>query len=125
MYTDAGFVDSPCAHYHKVLPSHSVIFTFVTVHYLDCSFDHKHTESFLLLLTVSRAVYEPFVVTTSCLEVASKKSVKTLVKQLGGHLVVDWRKECNCVVMGNLSVTIKVTPKLLYININARILTQE
>ncbi|XP_074646381.1 uncharacterized protein LOC141902512 isoform X2 [Tubulanus polymorphus] len=52
--------------------------------------------------------YEPFILTTSCLDAAKKKKVKSLVHKLGGHVSVDYTAECCMVVMSNLSVTIKV-----------------
>ncbi|XP_064641623.1 nibrin-like isoform X2 [Lineus longissimus] len=57
--------------------------------------------------------YEPFIVTTSCLTPALKKSVKSVLHQLGGHVVQEWTKDCSMVVMSNLSVTIKVMCALI------------
>lgn len=55
-----------------------------------------------------RAVYEPFICTTSCLDPASKRITKQLMVRLGGHVVSDWRKECKLLLMNSLSVTVKV-----------------
>lgn len=60
-----------------------------------------------------RAIYEPFIITTSCLAQASKKDVKRCLLKLGGHLLSEWTRECSVVVMTNLSVTIKVICSLL------------
>ena len=64
-----------------------------------------------------RADYEPFICTTSCLDPASKRSTKQLMVRLGGHVVSDWRKECELLLMNSLSVTVKVhmkTSRLYY-----------
>ncbi|XP_041375174.1 nibrin-like isoform X2 [Gigantopelta aegis] len=53
-------------------------------------------------------VNEPYIVTTSCLENVSKKTVKAIVRTLGGHVVNEWRKDCSLLVMNHISVTIKV-----------------
>ncbi|KAK6177872.1 hypothetical protein SNE40_012747 [Patella caerulea] len=58
-------------------------------------------------------VYEPFIVTTSCLDTPSKKLSRTFISKIGGHLVNDWRKECNLLVMNSISVTIKVVCALV------------
>ncbi len=55
-----------------------------------------------------RAQYEPFIVSTSCLDTATKREMKQTVQTLGGHVVADWRKECAVLVMSQLSVTVKV-----------------
>ena len=54
------------------------------------------------------ATYEPFIITTSCLNNPSKKETKALIGQLGGHVVSEWRKDCTYLVMSSLSVTVKV-----------------
>ncbi|XP_069135203.1 nibrin-like [Argopecten irradians] len=54
------------------------------------------------------AVYEPMVVSTSCLSPALKKQVRQTVMQLGGHIVADWSRHCTHLVMTSISVTIKV-----------------
>ncbi|XP_067651141.1 nibrin-like [Haliotis asinina] len=53
-------------------------------------------------------VNEPFIITTSCLDVASKKSAKAVVRTFGGHVVSEWTKNCSLLVMNSISVTIKV-----------------
>ncbi len=47
--------------------------------------------------------------TTSCLDTTSKRTVKQLAYQLGGHVVSDWRKDCTLLVMSSLSITIKAS----------------
>lgn len=58
-------------------------------------------------------VYEPFIISSSCLDPPSKKKVKEWICILGGHMVNDWKKECSLLVMNNISVTIKVVCALL------------
>ncbi|CAG2220422.1 NBN [Mytilus edulis] len=58
-------------------------------------------------------VYEPFIISSSCLDPASKKKVREWICILGGHMVNDWKKECTLLVMNNVSVTIKVVCALL------------
>ena len=48
------------------------------------------------------------VVTTSCLDNALKKELKTQVVAMGGHVISEWRKECSLLVMASISVTVKV-----------------
>ncbi|XP_062584813.1 uncharacterized protein LOC134246462 [Saccostrea cucullata] len=60
-----------------------------------------------------RVVYEPFIISTSCLDNPSKKLVRTHVTALGGHMVNEWRPDCSLLVMNNLSVTIKVIAALV------------
>ncbi|XP_061189809.1 uncharacterized protein LOC133197687 [Saccostrea echinata] len=60
-----------------------------------------------------RVVYEPFIISTSCLDNPSKKLVRTHVTSLGGHMVNEWRPDCSLLVMNNLSVTIKVIAALV------------
>ena len=55
-----------------------------------------------------RALYEPFIVTTSCLDNIGKREMKQLMMTLGGHVVNEWRKDCTLLVMSELSVTVKV-----------------
>jgi len=54
------------------------------------------------------AKYEPFVVTPSCLEKIPKKELQKVITALGGHLVRDWRDNCELLVMPKINVTIKV-----------------
>ncbi|XP_063396332.1 nibrin-like [Mytilus trossulus] len=58
-------------------------------------------------------VYEPFIISSSCLDPPSKKKVREWICILGGHMVNDWKKECTLLVMNNISVTIKVVCALL------------
>lgn len=58
-------------------------------------------------------VYEPLIISTSCLDNPSKKLVRTLVTSLGGHMVNEWRSDCHLLVMNSLSVTIKVISALV------------
>ncbi|XP_046365515.2 nibrin-like [Haliotis rufescens] len=58
--------------------------------------------------SVFLVVNEPFIITTSCLDVASKKSAKAVVRTFGGHVVSEWTKNCSLLVMNSISVTIKV-----------------
>ncbi|XP_013418240.1 nibrin [Lingula anatina] len=60
-----------------------------------------------------RVKREPFIVTTSCLDNSVKKSVKGVIRQLGGHVLGDWRRECDMLVMSTISVTIKVVCALI------------
>lgn len=53
-------------------------------------------------------VYEPMVLTTSCLENALKKMVKQGLVTLGGHMVPEWQRDCSLLIMSKISVTIKV-----------------
>ena len=39
--------------------------------------------------------------------------MKSLVCQLGGHLLNEWRKECSLVVMDSITVTVKVISALI------------
>ena len=55
-----------------------------------------------------RVVYEPMVLTSSCLDNAGKKSVRQQLCILGGHMVNEWSNDCSLVVMNKISVTIKV-----------------
>ena len=55
-----------------------------------------------------RAQYQPYIITTSCLIPSMKKALKQIVCILGGHVISEWSKECELVVMSNLSVTVKV-----------------
>lgn len=54
-----------------------------------------------------RISYIPLVVTTSCLDVASKNKLKKSIHLLGGHLVSEWQPACNYLVMSEVKVTIK------------------
>ncbi|OWF40288.1 Nibrin [Mizuhopecten yessoensis] len=54
------------------------------------------------------AVYEPLVVSTSCLSPNLKKQVRQTVLRLGGHIVAEWSRHCTLLVMTSISVTIKV-----------------
>ncbi|XP_060072738.1 nibrin-like isoform X2 [Ylistrum balloti] len=54
------------------------------------------------------AVYEPLVVSTSCLSPTLKKQVQQSVMKLGGHIVAEWSRHCTLLVMTSISVTIKV-----------------
>ena len=58
---------------------------------------------------IPRALYEPYILTTSCISGPFKKSVKVMVAKLGGHAISEWRKECQLLVMSNLNVTVKVS----------------
>jgi len=55
-----------------------------------------------------RCVYEPCVITTSCLDHSAKRVVKQKVLTLGGHMISEWTSDCTLVVMTSLSVTVKV-----------------
>lgn len=55
-----------------------------------------------------RIHYQPLVVTTSCLDVASKNKLKNVIHKLGGHLVSEWQPSCTHLVMSLVKVTIKV-----------------
>ncbi|KAL5004153.1 hypothetical protein ScPMuIL_017609 [Solemya velum] len=59
------------------------------------------------------AVYEPFVITSSCLDNNSKKTIRSQLLTLGGHMVNEWRKDCSLLVMNSISVTIKVICALI------------
>lgn len=63
--------------------------------------------------SVHRVVYKPFVVTTSCLDGADKKGVRSLVCQVGGHVSNDWRKDCSVLIMKTITVTIKTVCALI------------
>ncbi|XP_059176105.1 nibrin-like isoform X2 [Physella acuta] len=58
--------------------------------------------------SIFRAVYEPFIATTSCLEKAPKKCLHKVMSLLGGHIVREWRPTCDLLIMSNINVTIKV-----------------
>ncbi|CAL1547667.1 unnamed protein product, partial [Lymnaea stagnalis] len=58
--------------------------------------------------SVFRAIYEPFIATTSCLEKAPKKCLHKVMCLLGGHIVREWRPSCDLLIMSNINVTIKV-----------------
>ncbi|CAH1778763.1 unnamed protein product, partial [Owenia fusiformis] len=60
------------------------------------------------LKSIFKVEYKPMILTTSCLEPSMKKTVKSMTRCLGGHVLSDWRKICTMLVMSNLSVTIKV-----------------
>ena len=62
----------------------------------------------MVFVFLSRLVNEPYIITTSCLDNASKNTVKEIVRILGGHVVSEWRKDCSLLVMNHISVTIKV-----------------
>ncbi|BFZ13436.1 hypothetical protein BsWGS_16475 [Bradybaena similaris] len=72
--------------------------------------------------SIFKAVYEPFVVTTSCLEKAPKKLLIKIMCLLGGHLVRDWRPVCDLLIMSKINVTIKV---ICAINNQKHIVTPE
>ena len=63
--------------------------------------------------SVHRVVYEPFLVTTSCISGPEKNDVRVLVSKIGGHVSNDWRKDCSFLVMKTLTVTIKVVCALV------------
>jgi len=63
-------------------------------------------------ITICRCVYEPCVITTSCLDHSAKRIVKQQAWMLGGHVVSEWSSVCNLVVMTSLSVTVKVSDLL-------------
>lgn len=63
--------------------------------------------------SVHRVVYEPFVITTSCVSGPAKNEVRSLVASIGGHVTNDWRKDCGVLVMKTLTVTIKVVCALV------------
>ncbi|XP_052229879.1 nibrin-like isoform X6 [Dreissena polymorpha] len=52
-------------------------------------------------------VFEPFVVTASCLESASKRKLHQQLCTLGGHVTKEWQMDCSCLLMNKISVTIK------------------
>ncbi|XP_005099806.1 nibrin [Aplysia californica] len=60
------------------------------------------------LASVYIAKYEPFIVTASCIEKGPKKALQKTMCALGGHLVRDWRTNCELLVMPKINVTIKV-----------------
>ncbi|XP_052818787.1 nibrin-like isoform X2 [Mya arenaria] len=53
------------------------------------------------------AVFEPLALTTSCLDVSAKKSVRQQLITLGGHMTSEWQRGCSLLVMSKISVTIK------------------
>jgi hypothetical protein len=61
---------------------------------------------------VVRCIYEPLVVTTSCLDHSGKRALKATVCKLGGHVIGEWINDCSLVVMSKLQVTIKVCARL-------------
>lgn len=54
-----------------------------------------------------RLIYDPIVVTTSCVDTTDKIILKNAVWTVGGHLVPEWRKDCTHLVMTEVKVTIK------------------
>lgn len=58
-------------------------------------------------------VYEPLVVTSSCLDSAVKKTTRHHLSLLGGHMITEWQKDCSLLIMSKLSVTIKVICALI------------
>ena len=62
---------------------------------------------------VDRCVYEPCVMTTSCLDQSVKRTVKQNAVKLGGHVISEWTNDCTLVVMTSLSVTVKVVDFIL------------
>ena len=58
-------------------------------------------------------IYEPLVVTMSCLDASGKKEVRSIISQLGGVITNDWRKDCSFVIMKSVTVTIKVVCALV------------
>ncbi|XP_045192150.2 nibrin-like [Mercenaria mercenaria] len=58
-------------------------------------------------------VYEPLVLTASCLDAAVKKTVRQYMCTLGGHMISEWQKDCSLLVMSKISVTIKVISALV------------
>ena len=47
--------------------------------------------------------------TSSCLTQSSdKKSLKAIALKLGAHVVSDWSKSCDALIMSQLNVTVKV-----------------
>ncbi|KAJ7381508.1 hypothetical protein OS493_001656 [Desmophyllum pertusum] len=56
-----------------------------------------------------RLKYSPLVVVTSCLDEKKKKTLKTNIHKLGGHIINDWRQNTvTHLVMDGLTFTIKV-----------------
>ncbi|XP_015910375.1 nibrin isoform X2 [Parasteatoda tepidariorum] len=49
----------------------------------------------------------PLVVTTSCLDVSGKRTLKKTIHSLGGHFVSEWQPSCSHLVMSEVKVTIK------------------
>lgn len=63
--------------------------------------------------SMHRAVFEPFVVTASCLDSQAKKEVRHLMAKMGGHVSSDWQKDCSFLLMKNITVTVKVVCALV------------
>ncbi|XP_076437770.1 uncharacterized protein LOC143276963 [Babylonia areolata] len=63
--------------------------------------------------SLHRVVFEPFIITTSCVDGAGKKEVRALVCHLGGHVSSDWQKDCRFLIMKSITVTIKVVCALV------------
>ena len=61
-----------------------------------------------------RAVYEPFIVATSTLDVASKRNIRPWIVKLGGHIVSEWTRHCSLLIMNKLTITIKVSCMYMY-----------
>ncbi|XP_038077247.1 nibrin-like [Patiria miniata] len=60
-----------------------------------------------------KVTYKPLVVAFSSLPSADKRSLKSLIRKLGGHVVPEWSKECTHLIMTQLTVTIKVIGALV------------
>ena len=71
-----------------------------------------------MMLFFHRVVYEPLIITSSCLQSAAKKSVRLNLCTLGAHIVNEWTKDCTLLVMNNISVTVKVRTCILDVTIN-------
>ncbi|XP_064611382.1 nibrin-like [Liolophura sinensis] len=63
--------------------------------------------------SIFMCVYEPLVISTSCLDTGQKRAVRKLVCKLGGHVVKDWQRDCSMLVMTSLSVTVKVVSAMV------------
>ena len=78
-----------------------------------CKYVHLFVCTRQLLFFVDRCVYEPCVMTTSCLDQSVKRTVKQNAVKLGGHVISEWTNDCTLVVMTSLSVTVKVVDFIL------------
>lgn len=59
-------------------------------------------------ILLCRCVYEPCIITTSCLDHSAKRTVRQQTWMLGAHVISEWSSDCTLVVMTSLSVTVKV-----------------
>ncbi|GFV06964.1 nibrin [Trichonephila clavipes] len=50
---------------------------------------------------------QPLIVTTSCLEISAKKSLRKTIHALGGSLISEWQPSCTHLVMTEVKVTVK------------------